>query len=68
MRPILLVIAVRAHPALLGSDEDAFAIQVFLVSPVGASEWMASVALLPAIESRNLLRREGGVDDFRVLP
>src|SRR5260370_27355841 len=58
VRPILLVIAVRAHPAFLGSDEDAFAIQVFFVSPVGASEWMAILVLLPAIESRNLLRGE----------
>ena len=30
VRPILGVIAVRAHPAFRGGDEDAFAIQVFV--------------------------------------
>jgi hypothetical protein len=62
VRPIVRVIAIRAHPAFRGGDEDAFAIQVFFVSPVGASEWMAILVLLEAIESRYLVRGEGGLD------
>jgi len=62
VRPILRVIPIRAHPAFRRGDEDAFAIQVFFVSPVGTSEWMAILVLLETIESRNLLGSERRFD------
>ena len=60
MRPILLVIAVRAHPAIWRGDENALAVQVFFILAVSAAS-KGVETLLPTVQGVDLFPGEGCV-------